>query len=88
MKIDYGKLEDYCLKRGFEKPLILEKDLEKYIFLYDDNSSKELFQQLGKYAANQGLSFTWRDAAILSQKVMRLKGEREGRILKLEEKVC
>ena len=57
--------------------LALVKETEKYIFLYDDNSPTELLQQLGKYASDETLSFTWYDAAVLSQKVRRLRREAE-----------
>ena len=53
--------------------LALVKDSERYIFLYDDESPTALMQTLGRYAADSELSFTWYDAAILSQKVRRLK---------------
>ena len=55
--------------------LALVKDTERYIFLYDEESTDTLMQQLGILAANQELSFTWYDAALLSQKVRRLKEE-------------
>ena len=57
--------------------LALVKDSERYVFLYDDESPAELLQQLGRYAADGELSFTWYDAAVLSQKVRRLRQERE-----------
>ena len=57
--------------------LALVKESERYIFLYDDDSPAELLQTLGKYAADKEMSFTWYDAAILSQKVRRLTRERE-----------
>jgi hypothetical protein len=57
--------------------LALVKESERYIFLYDDESPAELLQTLGKYAADPELSFTWYDAAILSQKVRRLTRKRE-----------
>lgn len=50
----------------------LVKESERYIFLYDDESPAELLQTLGRYAADPELSFTWYDAAVLSQKVRRL----------------
>ena len=53
--------------------LALVKDSERYVFLYDDESDASLLQQLGQFAADKELSFTWYDAAILSQKVRRLK---------------
>ncbi|VAX40413.1 hypothetical protein MNBD_PLANCTO02-371 [hydrothermal vent metagenome] len=55
--------------------LALVKETERYIFLYDDNSPSELLQQLGKYASDETLSFSWYDAAVLSQKVRRLRQE-------------
>ena len=53
--------------------LSLVKDSERYVFLYDDDSDAALLQQLGQFASDTELSFTWYDAAILSQKVRRLK---------------
>lgn len=50
----------------------LVKESERYIFLYDDESPAELLQTLGRYAADPELSFTWYDAAVLSQKVRRM----------------
>ncbi len=55
--------------------LALVKDSERYIFLYDEESSDSLLQTMGQYAADKDLSFTWYDAAVLSQKVRRLKEE-------------
>jgi hypothetical protein len=49
--------------------LALVKGNERYIFLYDDASRAETLRTLGKYASNPELSFTWYDAAVLSQKV-------------------
>jgi len=57
--------------------LALVKESERFIFLYDDDSPAELLQTLGKYAADPELSFTWYDAAVLSQKVRRLTRRRE-----------
>jgi len=56
--------------------LALVKGSERYVFLYDDESPGVLLQQLGRYAADSELSFTWYDAAVLSQKVRRMKQER------------
>lgn len=49
--------------------LALVKGSERYIFLYDDASRAETLRILGRYASNPELSFTWYDAAILSQKI-------------------
>ena len=53
--------------------LALLKDGERYVFLYDDRSLPQLLQTLGRYAADPELSFSWYDAAVLSQKVRRLQ---------------
>ncbi len=55
--------------------LALVKDSERYIFLYDEESSDTLLQTLGRFAADKDLSFTWYDAAVLSQKVRRMREE-------------
>ncbi len=49
--------------------IALIKGEEKYIFLYDDAHRRELLQLFSKYASHPELSFTWYDAAVLSQKV-------------------
>jgi len=55
--------------------IALVKDGERYVFLYDDQSTAQLLQTLGRYAADPELNFTWYDAAVLSQKVRRLQSE-------------
>jgi hypothetical protein len=49
--------------------LALVKGAERYVFLYDDSSRAETLRVLGRFASNPELSFTWYDAAVLSQKV-------------------
>jgi hypothetical protein len=49
--------------------LALVKGNERYIFLFDDASRAEALRTLGRYASNPELSFTWYDAAVLSQKI-------------------
>jgi len=49
--------------------LALVKGSERYVFLYDDASRAEALRTLGRYASNPELSFTWYDAAVLSQKI-------------------
>lgn len=49
--------------------LALVKGRERYIFLYEDSQQAETLRMLGRYASNPDLSFTWYDAAVLSQKV-------------------
>lgn len=47
----------------------LVKGSERYIFLYDDDNRAQTLRTLGRYASNPELSFTWYDAAIVSQKI-------------------
>jgi hypothetical protein len=49
--------------------LALVKGAERYIFLFDDGSRAEALRVLGRYASNPELSFSWYDAAVLSQKI-------------------
>lgn len=49
--------------------LALVKGSERYIFLFDDSQRAEALRTLGRHASNPELSFTWYDAAVLSQKV-------------------
>ena len=49
--------------------LALVKGHERYVFLYDDASRAETMRVLGRFAENPDLSFTWYDAAVLSQKI-------------------
>ncbi len=49
--------------------LALVKGSERYVFLYDDSSRAATLRTLGRFASNPELSFTWYDAAVLSQKV-------------------
>lgn len=49
--------------------LALVKGVERYVFLYNDVSRAETLRLLGRYASNPDLSFTWYDAAVLSQKI-------------------
>jgi hypothetical protein len=49
--------------------LALVKGAERYIFLFDDEHRSEALRTLGRFASNPDLSFTWYDAAVLSQKI-------------------
>ena len=49
--------------------LALVKGEERYIFLYDEAHRAETLRTLGRFASNPELSFTWYDAAVLSQKI-------------------
>jgi hypothetical protein len=49
--------------------LALVKGQERYVFLYNDQNRAETLRVLGRFASNPELSFTWYDAAVLSQKI-------------------
>lgn len=55
--------------------LALLKGEERYVFLYDDRSVDQVLQTLGKYAADPELSFSWYDAAVLSQRIRKLMSD-------------
>ena len=60
--------------------LALVKGNERYIFLYDDASRSETLRTLGRYASNSELSFTWYDAAVLSQKIRQEERQQRSRL--------
>lgn len=45
------------------------KGEERYLFLYKDETRSETLKTLGRFASNPDLSFSWYDAAVLSQRV-------------------
>ena len=49
--------------------LALVKGEERYVFLYKDECRSEVLRTLGRFASNPDLSFTWYDAAVLSQRI-------------------
>ena len=49
--------------------LALVKGDERYVFLYNEKHQGETLRTLGRFASNPELSFTWYDAAVLSQKI-------------------
>lgn len=49
--------------------LALVKGSERYVFLYTDAFKGEMLRTLGRFASHPQLSFTWYDAAMMSQKV-------------------
>ena len=57
--------------------LALVKGKERYIFLYDDDNRSKALRTLGRYASNGELSFSWYDAAVLSQKIRRQQQQSE-----------
>ena len=55
--------------------LALVRNGQRYIFLYDDNSVRQVLSQLTEFAGDPELDFTWYDAATLSQRVRDLQSE-------------
>ena len=49
--------------------LAFAKGEERYLFLYNDETRAETLRTLGRFASNPELSFSWYDAAVLSQRV-------------------
>ena len=49
--------------------LVLVKGSERYVFLFDDAHREPTLRTLGRFASDPDLSFTWSDAAVLSQKI-------------------
>jgi hypothetical protein len=57
--------------------LAIVKENEQYLFIYDDDSEQETIRTFSRFAADEELSFTWMDCAVLSQKLLKLKKERD-----------
>ena len=55
--------------------LALVKGEERYIFLYDDPNRSKALRTLGRFASNTDLTFSWYDAAVLSQKIRKQQQE-------------
>lgn len=49
----------------------LQKGPEVYVFLYPDEQRSECIRTLGRFASNPELSFSWYDAALISQAIRR-----------------
>ena len=58
--------------------LALVKGNERYVFLFDDERRAEALRVLGRYASNPELSFSWYDAAVLSQRIRQEGGRQAG----------
>ncbi len=57
--------------------LALVKGEERYVFLFDDAHKADALRQLGRYASNPELSFSWYDAAVLSQRLRQEDAQRQ-----------
>jgi hypothetical protein len=65
--------------------LALIKGKERYIFLYDDSQRAETLRMLGRHASNPELSFSWYDAAVLSQKIRQEEKQQQRTRLRLPQ---
>ena len=48
---------------------------EQFVFIYRDEQRSECMRALGRWASNPELSFSWYDAAVLSQRMRALANE-------------
>ena len=48
---------------------VLVKGAEQYVFKFDDARLAETLQTLRRFAANPDLSFSWSDAAVLTDRI-------------------
>lgn len=55
--------------------LALVRNGHRYVFLYDDHSVESVLAALSQYASDPELDFSWYDAAVLAQRVRRLRTE-------------
>jgi len=60
---------DYNIEDRDVKVIALIKGREQYVFIYNEDNRAETLRLLARYASNPELSFTWYDAAVLSQKI-------------------
>jgi hypothetical protein len=68
----FGKETNIMNRAAFTSELnvlALVRGVERYIFIFDDASRTETLRMFGRFASNNDLSFTWWDAAVLSQKI-------------------
>ncbi len=57
--------------------LALIKGEERYVFVYDDASRPALIDTLRQWAADPELSFSWFDAAVLTEKARQQTADAE-----------
>jgi hypothetical protein len=55
--------------------IVYQKGDERYVFVYDDAGMQDTLRTLGKFASDPSLSFSWFDAATLSQKIRQMKDQ-------------
>ncbi len=47
------------------------------MFLYDNESAEQTLRVMGEYAADPDLSFSWYDAAVMSQRIAQMRGDHQ-----------
>ncbi len=57
---------------------------EQYIFMFDEENRTDTLRMLGRFAADPELSFTWYDAAILSQRIREIMPASQMNTVKLK----
>jgi hypothetical protein len=57
---------------------------EQYIFMFDKKNRTDTLRMLGRFAADPELSFTWYDAAILSQRIREIMPASQMNAVKLK----
>jgi len=57
------------------KHIALIKGSGKFIFVYDKANIEEMLRQVGKWASDPELDFTWYDAASVGQKIRESKDD-------------
>ena len=45
---------------------LIKANNERYVFIYTEEGRSDVLRTLGRFAANEELSFTWYDAALVS----------------------
>jgi hypothetical protein len=53
--------------------VVLVRGPERYILIYSDANRGDAVRQLGRWASNCDLSFTWWDAARMSHEIRRVE---------------
>ena len=69
MPVRHPQVQKGCFVTQDINVLALVKGEERYIFLFDDQRRSEALRTLGRFASNAELSFSWYDAAVLSQRI-------------------
>ena len=54
---------------GDKRVVVYQKGEERYVFVFHDEDLGGVTRQLGRFASNPELSFTWYDVAILTVRI-------------------